>query len=438
MPDDNTIPREEIVDLPKIDDENLDGISFVSEASAQTAGNSSHTGTENVDSQAITPKITPLTTAPYAVFPSGTKPSVTVPFAEISSDKPAVIIPVVAPSSEIKSPALSTRRESIQAPATAPKEMEGENKAIVRPEPLKMPVDQRFEPKPKETPPPPTSTLRAIRTYQADVAESVRGQKTSLVRMVMAEQTRKQKDLDFESPRSKRNIIFIIGGFILLLSGTVAAIIVFNKYKQTGTVSQQQVVQSSFIFSENSKAISIAGLPNEVIAKSIAKGITDTNNKLDTIENISVTENAGGGETQVTTQRLFYFLDNRMPPSLLRSLDKDFMLGVHAFNGNNPFIIFKTNFYENTFAGMLGWEQYMARDLLPVFGIGEKPDSDVFIKSFEDKTLKNRDTRVLKNSDGDILLLYTFKDKQTLIITTSGNTMEEVIKRLNSSGPINR
>ncbi|MFA5841507.1 MAG: hypothetical protein WC835_00915 [Candidatus Paceibacterota bacterium] len=398
----------------------------------------------NAIPQTETPKIIPSATipspspAPEATSSAAAAPAKTALSAPtfFSTTLPIINATAVAAPPQFVQPNIAeTKTEPAQA--TAVKEAVSDTRPIARPEPLKMPGS--YKPEPEEDPPSEASNLKAIRTYQADVAESVKGQKTSLVRMVVAEQARKQQILELESPRNKWNIVFIVAGFAMLLSGTVAAIVVFNKYKQTGTiVGQPPAVVQSFIFAENGKVIPTAGQQTEVITKTIAKEVKSANNKLDTIENISLTENTGDGETPLTTQRLFYFLDNRMPPSLLRSLDEDFMLGVHTFNGNHPFIILKTNFYENTFAGMLGWEQYMARDLLPVFAVEKNPDSQVFTKSFEDRTLKNRDTRVLTDDNGSTLLLYTFKDKETLIITTSGDTMEEVIRRLNSSGPIGR
>ena len=166
--------------------------------------------------------------------------------------------------------------------------------------------------------------------------------------------------------------------------------------------------------------------------------IAGANNKLDTVENIYITENINGSETAAAAQRFFFFIDSRVPPSLLRSLGNNFALGFHTFNGNHPFLVLKTGFYENAFAGMLGWEQYMARDIFPIFGIKKKEGSAIFLRPFEDKTVKNLDARVLKDDDGEILLFYVFKDKGTIIITDSENTLSELVKRLNYSATPSR
>ncbi len=275
--------------------------------------------------------------------------------------------------------------------------------------------------------------LKALRTYQADVAESLRSSKTSIASMVMAEQSRKEKLIELDSPRSKKNIVFITISAIFLLAGIGSVFFAFSK-PSTPADSANAPKNPSLIFVENEKQISATGINSEILAKTISAEVSGANNKLDSMENVYLSEDVDGNEIALTTQRLFFFLDNRMPPSLLRSLGKKFMLGIHNFNGNHPFLILQTNFYENAFAGMLGWEQYMARDIFPIFAIKISSDSPVFLRPFEDKTIKNRDGRALKDDEGKIVLFYVFKDKKTIIITDSEYTLEEVSRRLNSSG----
>ncbi len=359
-----------------------------------------------------------------------TTPVISIPSVTEAEQK-AIIGGVLLKPSESPKMQEPVVKPEITVPFTAPKPAEPE-KPIARTEPLRIPLQTpELRPKPPEMP---KSSIKAIRTYQADVAESVKGNKTSVAHMVIAEEERRRNLADLESPKSKRNIVFISLSLVLLVIGTVTAIIIFNKSRQTQT-EIRAVQNPALIFAENQKHFSVTGLGPEALAKTVGEEVRGANNKLDTIENISFSEKINSTEVPVTTQRFFFFLDNRMPPSLLRSLDSNFMLGVHTFNGNHLFLIFHTNYYENSFAGMLSWEQYMARDLFPIFAIQKSPVSPVFDRPFEDATIKNRDVRVLKDDDGDIVLFYLFTDKKTLVITDSSDTLEEVIRRLNSSKP---
>jgi hypothetical protein len=84
----------------------------------------------------------------------------------------------------------------------------------------------------------------------------------------------------------------------------------------------------------------------------------------------------------------------------------------------------------------------MAPDLLGLFtkaksttdnsiSIGEK--SGDWNNLFEDEVVKNKDIRVLKDSTNTTVLLYSFINKETLIITTNEQTFNEVYDRLTIS-----
>jgi hypothetical protein len=50
--------------------------------------------------------------------------------------------------------------------------------------------------------------------------------------------------------------------------------------------------------------------------------------------------------------------------------------------------------------------------------------------SFKDKLIMNRDVRELISPNGNILLLYTFLDKNTILITTSEELIPALIDRI--------
>jgi len=93
-------------------------------------------------------------------------------------------------------------------------------------------------------------------------------------------------------------------------------------------------------------------------------------------------------------------------------------------------------FYENAFAGMLSWEQNIYEDLYPILQetdvSGDSLSSSPVKTSFEDKIIENKDTRILYNSRGEIVLIYSFVDRETLIVATEKNTLLEVFERLTS------
>jgi hypothetical protein len=116
-----------------------------------------------------------------------------------------------------------------------------------------------------------------------------------------------------------------------------------------------------------------------------------------------------------------------------------------VYNDNQPFLIVRVDSYEAAYAAMLAWEPTMQADLSPLFdytptvhipeqGIATTTTPTQFIQTgFVDKIVENHDARVIQNSTGDVSLLWTFIDRNTLIITTNDATLREIISRLQTA-----
>ena len=71
----------------------------------------------------------------------------------------------------------------------------------------------------------------------------------------------------------------------------------------------------------------------------------------------------------------------------------------------------------------------MFNDLKIVFGDKEaNPNPD----GFEDREIKNTDTRILYDTEGNPVLIYAFFNRKYLIITTGEPALKEIIRRLSS------
>jgi len=206
----------------------------------------------------------------------------------------------------------------------------------------------------------------------------------------------------------------------------------------------ETVAVPSLIFTEAKKEVDLTGRSKSALISVIANEVTSLGIRLDFIEQLYFTKDIpisssptlAQGEavkTLATTEVFFDAIESGMPDSLKRSLSDNFMFGIHVFNGNQPFIILKTDFFENTFAGLLRWEENMAREILPIFG-NESVSQDIATKRFQDIVIKNRDLRALIDDNGQIILLYSFFDKETVIIATAEETLDEIIGRLNRRG----
>ncbi len=278
--------------------------------------------------------------------------------------------------------------------------------------------------------------IKRLRTYKEDVAEALKREKTTVVKMVLDEQRRKEGLAEMSTPSPKKNALLVWLSIILLVlgGGTIATIYVFNKNDET-TLKSGGTKTASIIFAENEKNISITDAISERVGKLVKTEVTGADIRLDTIENLYFTETgdilSSKGEPlelAINTARLWSALEINLPPILLRSFSDDFMFGVHAWNGNQSFIILKNDFYENAFTGMLKWEESMAKDLLPI--MTNRSVDSFYGKPFQDMVIKNRDIRGLTNENGEPVLMYTFVNRETIVIATHKDTLNEVISRL--------
>jgi len=137
------------------------------------------------------------------------------------------------------------------------------------------------------------------------------------------------------------------------------------------------------------------------------------------------------------------------PDLLLRQVLPDSTMGVvHAGDETRPFFILRVSSYDRSFAGMLQWEPTLARDLARIYpayptvgdsdtasstGTSVAPASVPYAPQFQDEIISNHDARVLRDAAGRTLLLYGYRDEQTLIIARDEAAFTELLNRLAAS-----
>jgi hypothetical protein len=127
-------------------------------------------------------------------------------------------------------------------------------------------------------------------------------------------------------------------------------------------------------------------------------------------------------------------LPSTMQSWLSASFYKEFAFGYHILGTPEPFIIFKTSSYENGFAGMLKWESTLKDDIAK---LRLSPSTAVISTStplvFQDVIISNKDVRVLRDSRGIPIVMYSLPDQQTIVIATNETTLKEIFSRLATS-----
>jgi hypothetical protein len=272
-------------------------------------------------------------------------------------------------------------------------------------------------------------SIKAMRTFKSDAEEAIRYQNVSSVKIAVAEQEKRDStpiERTGESSSSRSIITVLILALLIVGFGggyywyfmrdtetspsddiiyALKAPLAYQKY----AIFKPEVEQSPF-----EKAASLASSMQATIGDIIF---------------IATQDSATSSAYQAAPSALFK--GTRIPDRLLRTLSRDYMIGVHAFDGNSPFLILKTTFFQNAFPGMLEWEKDMRNDLLPLIRIDHFDAERIVSNSdiFTDRVIANKDVRVLAGTSGDILL-YTFADKDTILIATSEKTLRNILDKL--------
>lgn len=290
--------------------------------------------------------------------------------------------------------------------------------------------------------------LKAIHTFESDAAEVLKKENITKEKIAIAESKRREGEPVVEKPPlftaktlnlstalpSKGGRFVIPWKLIGIISGAIAivvigALIYFGILRaREGRTTEEPVVETSTT-AKPSQIITISTDDERIaIIEKIQKKVRDSNVSVNGIETLPVRI----GSSPATVITLFRELDTRTPASLTRSIGPSFTLGVHGFRGSQPFLVMPVASYDHAFSGMLAWEKDILDDIGPLFGVSKRELSmstgsstdEVLSQNLhlKDAIIKNRDARALFGEGGNILFLYSFPDKQTLIITTNEDT----------------
>ncbi|MDB5224768.1 MAG: protein of unknown function with transrane region [Candidatus Adlerbacteria bacterium] len=315
---------------------------------------------------------------------------------------------------------------------------------------------QRVYPAAPPTPEQANSTS-PLQTYQEDIQTAVGDQHVSVVSIAAAEAARRSRSPLESAPAGPRftlrNVIYI--GLGLVLIGIASGTLAYIMFKPT-TVPVATTATAPFIAVDGSKNIPVSTTMSRTALMSALVSARDSSNlSLGLVERILPIEASttqSGAPVQLSSSAFLTLIAPLVPDALVRSLYPNFLLGVHSFSQSQPFMILRVDSYQQGFSGMLAWEVTLQQDLAPLFPYTQPQpratpaqtegtttasttpvttaDQVVVPPTFSDQVVENHDARVMRGAQGDITLLWTFLDQQTIVITTSPSTLREVIKRL--------
>ena len=314
---------------------------------------------------------------------------------------------------------------------------------------------------------------KAIRTFESDVAETIRNQKLSVAKIAIKEKERAYKtkttepvETHEEPGKTRRAAIAVISGILILggLSAVTYALLVVRPHsiQTTQTMQDNSILPGDEVRSIDSSTLTRSGLLDALTKEFERKDIpSDSLISLEIVQNTALAAREDV-PTHISPAAFFAKLETRAPGNLVRSFSEKYMIGISTALSREFFIILKVSSFENALAGMLQWDAFLPEDIpflvrkvvkgpLPpvseatttvttastTISTGTVPDTNSLILTpdpvFKDIIVKNKDTRAHMGTHGEIDLIYSFYDKETLVLTSSKEKLIELFDRLSTA-----
>jgi flagellar basal body-associated protein FliL len=275
---------------------------------------------------------------------------------------------------------------------------------------------------------------KVLRTYTTDMAEAIRQDEVSIIKIALAEKARKERE-ELEKKAEGSNLtktVFLLGGLALLVIAGLVIYFLFFKKTETVPPPKENRIET-FLSYDSSSKINVSEVES---VNSLTSLINDEEVKLSGMIKSFFFINKKEEKEEIISPSAFLSLSGmRTPDSLLRFLSNNYLFGEYSIEStdkqNIPFLILETSNYNQSYASMLEWEKTMLQDFFFLFEIklpeGKLP---VSYRKWSDLVVKNKDTRVLYDEYGKSLLYYTFINKNSFVITTDLEALREIIDRI--------
>lgn len=348
---------------------------------------------------------------------------------------------------------------------------EQEQQASLTQEPHAAPAPAVPAPTPKKEQP----LVKPLQTYKGDIESLVGEKQVSVVSIAAAEAERRgaeplnpeQKSPGEEAGTSWVRQAAIIGASVVLVGSALGVGAYIYIRMQPVPLAQQQPAPFAAV-DETSTVEMRPGMTRAELMQTLVTAKNDTTLSLGLVGRLLVAKPGpanDGTMTEVGAPEFLQTLAPSIPAELVRTLEPRMLLGIHSFDENQAFVLLKTDSYDVAYRGMLAWEATMRGDLSPLF-VRTPPvrprtvpppsaptasssatstasttpavpepvlPATFFAGNFIDQIVENHDARVVLNQDGDVLLLWTFLDRSTIVVTTNPQTLRELISRVSQA-----
>lgn len=312
----------------------------------------------------------------------------------------------------------------------------------------------------EQKPTPQTSdVLKPLRTYERDIAEMVRSHQVSAVNVNIAQKKKEEKlpeverkEIQKERAQERKEILkktqtvaqtslLALLSVVLIVVGLLVFVLffVFSDKPETITQTEKQEIPTATLSSDSQMDIVLGVAHQPPVSQQFAQLISSPLPE-NSITHVRFVVNVKDEKQEAPTSVFFDAVAPYMPGSLVRAFDTAMFAGIHTKDNKHPFFIISIDSFDKAFEGMLLWEKSMYKDFSGFIRNNTQYSSavnEIPRTTFEDVIISNKDTRMLRDEQGNTLMLYSFINDKTLIITDNEITFKEIITR-HASGSLVR
>jgi len=277
----------------------------------------------------------------------------------------------------------------------------------------------------------------SIRTYHTDIARTIKNKKYSIAQIALAQSRKSDKKNPYVIKEKARNFRYYVAALVLLIIGIGASIFIVQSLGEGE--EEIALMRDEIIFANNRVDIDTTQYNRRDFLNKIDEIISSSSGQIGSISEIVIKV----GENPIDASNFLELLNSRISGEFDRALEGEMFAGIHIFDTNEPFLIIKIRQFDRAFAGILDWEENIIEDLSyieydrDIIQLGTStPLSTSTISAltadteFRDIVIKNRDARAIHDKFGNIRLVYSFPNKNTLVIANNEDTLAEIFDRL--------
>ena len=289
-----------------------------------------------------------------------------------------------------------------------------------------------------------TKRAHSSRTLQEDMANAVKRQDRSLAQIIIADKKRRREaEYNNKKVRVKKDSsgdilkLFLLA--IIIIALVFFGIKILGQQKNNEEDSSREQISTSIIPINKQVLLNVKDFTNNTaFTTAIISSLSEkkTANKdilhLLLIKEVEITneETKKTKKVEVTlpVSEFFEIWENNTPKSLIRSFKKeDYFFGYYNNQTKmTPLLLFELKDFDQTFAGMLKWENVLCKDIQNIF----TPKNKCPENKFKNAQLLNTDIRVLEIEPGKPVILYGFLNNDNMLIITQSTTVFKEIKSL--------